>query len=124
MPYMRTIQLALIVASLMTIGTVMAQNESSGDLQGISSEKGTMQERRNDQAEQRAQRREQRRDNRAERTGDRAEQRAQRREQRRDNRAERKGDRAEQRGQRSGNRAGHSGRAQRVSAGRSSRSGR
>ena len=99
---MRTIQLALIVASLMTIGTVMAQNESSGDLQGISSEKGTMQERRNDQAEQRSQRREQRRDN----------------------RAERKGDRAEQRGQRSGNRAGHSGRAQRVSAGRSSRSGR
>ncbi len=102
MPYMRTIQLTLIVASLMTIGTVMAQNESSGDLQGMSSEKGTMQEHRNDQAEQKVQRREQRRDNRAERTGD----------------------RAEQRGHRSGNRAGHSGRAQRVSAGRFSRARR
>jgi len=83
MTYMRTTQLALIMASLMTIGTVLAQNEHSGDLQEIPSENGTIQEHRSDRAEQRSQRR----DNRAEYRGDRAEQRSQRR----DNRAEHRG---------------------------------
>jgi len=65
MPYMRTTQLALIMTSLMTIGTVMAQNEPSGDLQEMPSENGARQEHRSDRAEQRSQRR----DNRAEHRG-------------------------------------------------------
>ncbi len=83
MPYMRTTQLALIMTSLMTIGTVMAQNEPSGDLQEMPSENGARQEHRSDRAEQRSQHR----DNRAEHRSDRVEQRSQRR----DNRAEHRG---------------------------------
>jgi len=65
MPYMRTTQLSLIMASKMTIGTVMAQNKPSGDIQEIPSENRAMQEHRGDRAEQRSQRR----DNRAEHRG-------------------------------------------------------
>ena len=54
MPYMRTTQLALIMTSLMTIGTVMAQNEPSGDLQEMPSENGARQEHRSDRADKEA----------------------------------------------------------------------
>lgn len=80
MPYKNRItQLALIVASLMTIGTATAQNKSSDVLQDTYFKQGELQDRRGDWAEQRGQRRENR---------------AERRDQRRDNRAERKQGRA------------------------------
>jgi len=65
MPYIRTTQMALIMASLMAIGTVMAQNEPSGDLQEMLYENGAVKEHKGDRAEQRSQRR----DNRAEHGG-------------------------------------------------------
>ena len=69
---MRTIQLALIIASLMVIGTAMAQNEPSDGLQEMPSENGAMQGRRDNRAEHRsnyAEQRSQRRDNRVEHRG-------------------------------------------------------
>ena len=51
MQYMRTIQLVLIIVSLMVIGTVMAQNEPSDGLQEMPSENGAMQGRRDNRAE-------------------------------------------------------------------------
>ena len=53
MQYMRTIQLALIIVSLMVIGTVMAQNEPSDGLQEMPSENGAMQGRRDNRVEHR-----------------------------------------------------------------------
>ena len=130
MPYKNGItQLALIVASLMTIGTATAQNKSSDVLRDTYFKQGELQDRRSDRAEERdqrkenrAERRDQHRDNRAERRSDRVEHRSDRAEQR----GQRRENRAERRDQRRDNRAERKqGRAIRMSrGGRASRSSR
>ncbi len=73
MPNIRTTQMALVIASLMTVGTATAQNNPSGNLQGTPSKNGTIQEHRDNRSEHR----DQRRDNRAECRGDNRNHRAQ-----------------------------------------------
>ena len=56
----------------MAIGTAMAQNDSSGNLQGIASKDGVVQEHRDNRAERRDQNRNNRAQLQAQRTGTRA----------------------------------------------------
>ena len=104
MLHIRTTQLALIMTSLMTIGTVMAQNDPSGNLQGMPSKDRITQEHRDNRAE----RRDQFRSNRAER-----------KDQHRNNRAERRDQNSNNRPQLQAQRT-----STRVSAGRASRARR